>query len=177
MNSAVETPTGRKLKPKRTTRASRSRVKKSTQRQSVSKSTYDEFKEFEGKRYTGMKVGRGHTWYYDKGEWKETKQTPDEWRFTYEVSKRRAGKAPKGSGVPVGTGYHWFIVADQFVQKLDANSYRTSMSGLKFKVAHKRAEKETWSASANAQRKRMIQLLREMIGRLEMEESAEIREK
>jgi hypothetical protein len=124
-----------------------------------------------------MKLGRGHTWYYDKGEWKETKQTPDEWRFTYEVLKRRAGKAPTGSGVPVGTGYHWFILADQFVQKLDANSYRTSMSGLKFKLAHKRAEKETWSASANVQRKRMIQLLREMIDRLEMEESAEALEK
>src|SRR4029453_6164853 len=27
--------------------------------------TYDEFKEFEGRRYTGMKIGRGHKWYYD----------------------------------------------------------------------------------------------------------------
>ena len=33
--------------------------------------TYNEFKEFEGRQYTGMKVGRGHKWYYDKGEWKE----------------------------------------------------------------------------------------------------------
>src|SRR4051812_1977664 len=32
---------------------------------------YDEFKEFDGRRYTGMKVGRSHKWYYDKGEWKE----------------------------------------------------------------------------------------------------------
>ena len=35
--------------------------------------TYNEFKEFEGRKYTGMKVGRSHKWYYDKGEWKEKK--------------------------------------------------------------------------------------------------------
>ena len=33
--------------------------------------SYNKFKEFEGKKYTGMKVGRTHKWYYDKGEWKE----------------------------------------------------------------------------------------------------------
>jgi hypothetical protein len=33
--------------------------------------TYDEYKEFEGRKYTGVKVGRSHKWYYDKGEWKE----------------------------------------------------------------------------------------------------------
>src|SRR5437870_1990303 len=60
--------------------------------------SYDQFKEFEGKRYTGMKIGRSHKWYYDKGEWKETKVTPDKWQFTYAVTKRRAGKAPEGSG-------------------------------------------------------------------------------
>lgn len=32
--------------------------------------TYNEFKRFEGKQYTGMKVDRSHKWYYDKGEWK-----------------------------------------------------------------------------------------------------------
>ncbi len=50
-----------------------------------------------------MRVGRGHTWNYDAGQWKETKVTPDEWTFTYAVTKRRKGKAPEGSGVPVGT--------------------------------------------------------------------------
>jgi adenosine deaminase len=38
--------------------------------------TYNEFKEFEGRQYTGMRVGRSHKWYYDQGEWKETKITP-----------------------------------------------------------------------------------------------------
>jgi len=72
--------------------------------------SYDEFKEHEGQRYTGMKIGRSHKWYYDKGEWKEKKITPDLWQIGYAVTKRRAGRAPEGSGVPVGTEYHWYIV-------------------------------------------------------------------
>ena len=38
----------------------------------ISKS-YNEFKDFEGKKYTGMRVGGHHKWYYDKGEWEEKK--------------------------------------------------------------------------------------------------------
>ena len=91
--------------------------------------TYNEFKEFEGRKYTGMKVGGHHKWYYDKGEWKEEKVAPDRWKFTYAVPKRRAGHAPPGSGVPVGTEYHWYILAHQNVQKLDENTYSTSMTG------------------------------------------------
>jgi len=49
-----------------------------------------------------MKVGRAHTWNYDQGRWKEKKITPDKWEISYAVRKRRAGKAPEGSGVPVG---------------------------------------------------------------------------
>jgi hypothetical protein len=131
--------------------------------------TYEEYKKFEGRQYTGMKVGRSHKWYYDKGEWKEKKVTPDKWDFTYSVNKKRAGQAPEGSGVPVGTEYHWYILAHQNVRKLDANSYTTSMTGLKFKLAHKRAEKEKWNLSDNAQRKRLIQILEELTGQLKRE--------
>ena len=131
--------------------------------------TYNEYKEFEGKQYTGMRVGRSHKWYYDKGEWKEKKVTPDKWEFTYAVNKRRAGHAPEGSGVPVGTEYHWYILAHQNVRKLDANNYATSMTGLKYKLAHKRAEKEKWNTTDNAQRKRLIQVLQELIGQLKRE--------
>jgi adenosine deaminase len=46
--------------------------KKNGVKKDISKS-YNQFKEFEGKKYTGMKVGRTHKWYYDKGEWKEKK--------------------------------------------------------------------------------------------------------
>ena len=49
---------------------------------------YNEFKEVTGKKYTGMKVGRGHKWYYDKGEWKEKKVAPDKWEFSYNVTKQ-----------------------------------------------------------------------------------------
>ncbi|HZA69056.1 MAG TPA: hypothetical protein VE548_05095 [Nitrososphaeraceae archaeon] len=134
----------------------------------ISKS-YNQFKEFEGKKYTGMKVGRTHKWYYDKGEWKEKKLTPDKWQFSYTVTKRRSGKAPEGSGVPVGTEYHWYILANQTVKKMDANNYTTSMMGLKYKLAHKRAEKNYWSASEKAQRKRLIEILEELIENVKTE--------
>lgn len=129
--------------------------------------TYDKFKEFGGQRYTGMKVGRSHKWKYGEGEWKEKKMTPDEWEFTYAVKKHRAGKAPEGSGVPVGTEYHWYILAHQHVEKLDANTYSTSMAGLKYKLAHKRADHETWSATDKAQKKRLVKILKTMIEELE----------
>ena len=142
--------------------------KKNGIKKDISK-TYNEYKEFEGKQYTGMKVGRSHKWYYDKGEWKEKKITPDKWEFTYAVNKRRAGHAPEGSGVPVGTEYHWYILAHQNVRKLDANNYTTSMIGLKYKLAHKRAEKEKWNATDNTQRKRIILVLQELIDQLKRE--------
>ena len=135
--------------------------------------SYDEFKQFEGQRYTGMKIGRSHKWYYDKGEWKEKKVTPDLWEITYAVTKRRAGKAPEGSGVPVGTEYHWYIIAHQNVKKLNANDYSTSLTGMKFKVDHKRAGTEKWSASERAQRRRMIKFLQDTIRTLEEQEGAE----
>src|SRR5262247_3288064 len=118
--------------------AARATLKRTPRKRSTAKSdpevSYDDFKEFEGRKYTGMKVGRSHKWYYDQGEWKEKKITPDKWEFTYAVKKRRAGKAPEGSGVPVGTEYHWYIIAHQNVCKLDANNYSTAMTGVKFKV-------------------------------------------
>ena len=132
--------------------------------------SYDEFKTHEGRRYTGMKVGRSHKWYYDKGEWKEKKITPDLWQISYAVTKRRAGRAPEGSGVPVGTDYHWYVLAHQNVCKLNANDYTTSMSGLKFKIAYKRADTGKWSATPQTQRKRMISFLRDVIEDLEKEQ-------
>ena len=129
--------------------------------------SYNEFKEHEGQRYTGMKIGRSHKWYYDQGEWKETKITPDLWQISYAVTKRRAGRAPEGSGVPVGTEYHWYVLAHQNVAKETANDYTTSLSGLKFKIAHKRAGSEKWSATPRTQRKRMIMFLRNVLADLE----------
>ena len=131
--------------------------------------SYDEFKEYEGRKYTGMKVGRSHRWKYDAGDWKETKVTPDLWQISYATTKRRAGRAPEGSGVPVGTEYHWYILAHQNVEKLNANEYTTSLSGLKFKIAHKRADSGKWSATPKTQRKRMIRFLQDVIRDLEQQ--------
>lgn len=131
--------------------------------------TYNERKDFHGRQYTGMKVGRGHKWKYDPGEWVEKKVTPDKWEFHYDVIKRRAGKAPEGSGVPPGTEYHWYVLAHQTATKLDANDYETRMYGLKYKLAHKRADKTSWSASEAAQKRRLIAVLKELIAELESE--------
>jgi hypothetical protein len=133
----------------------------------TARSTYDQIKEFEGKRYTGMRVGRSHKWRYDAGEWSERKVTPDRWEFRYAVVKRRAGRAPEGSGAPIGTAYHWYLVADQVVTKLDANSYMTEMVGHKLKVAHRRADRSSWNASERTQRKQLAKLLRELVADLE----------
>jgi len=129
--------------------------------------SYNQPKEFNGKQYTGMAIGRSHKWNYDQGEWKETKITPDLWEISYAVTKRRAGHAPEGSGVPVGTGYHWYIVAHQDVRKLNANDYSTAMSGFKYKLAHKRADKDKWSATTPTQRKHLIKFLKDMISQLQ----------
>jgi len=135
--------------------------------------SYDEFKEHEGQRYTGMKIGRSHKWYYDKGEWKEKKITPDLWQIGYAVTKRRAGRAPEGSGVPVGTEYHWYILAHQNTAKQTANDYTTTLTGLKFKIAHKRAGSAKWSATPRTQRKRMIMFLRGVLADLEKQTDRE----
>jgi hypothetical protein len=116
-----------------------------------------------------MKIGQSHKWNYDKGVWRETKVTPDKWDLNFNVTKRRAGHAPEGSGAKVGTAYHWFILSHQFVEKLNANDYSTSMVGLKFKLAHRRADKGKWSASDNARRNALIKVLEEFIGELKRE--------
>jgi hypothetical protein len=135
----------------------------------VESSAYEEYKEFNGRKYTGMKVGGSHKWYYDKGIWNEKKITPDKWELTYAVNKKRAWDAPEGSGVPVGTEYHWYILAHQNVRKLDANNYATSMSGTKYKLAHKRAGKLDWNTNDNQQRKQLIQILEDSIVELKSE--------
>ena len=138
----------------------------------MANSAYDQFKEHEGKRYTGMKIGRGHKWKYDAGDWMEKKLTPDKWEFHYSVVKRRKGRAPEGSGAPVGTAYNWYILGRQIVTKLDANSYTTELAGMKYKLAHKRADKTSWSASDAAQRRRLVQILREAIAEIERQGDA-----
>ena len=98
----------------------------------------DDLKEFQGKVYSGMSIGGEQLWEYPCGIWQERKAAPDRWVFTFRSQKRRTRAAPAGSGAPVGTRYHWFILAHMKVRKLDKDTYETSMEGVKYKVAHKR---------------------------------------
>jgi hypothetical protein len=66
----------------------------------------------------------------------------------------------------VGTEYHWYVLAHQNTTKRSANDYTTSMTGLKFKIAHKRAGSEKWSATPRTQRTRMIAFLEGVIADL-----------
>ena len=79
---------------------------------------YNAIKTHNGQLYSGMAIGGSHTWNYDPGVWKETKEEPDLWRIDYQTNKRRARNAPKGSGAPVGTEYHWLIVGHQVRRRI-----------------------------------------------------------
>ncbi|PGH13273.1 hypothetical protein AJ80_06383 [Polytolypa hystricis UAMH7299] len=129
---------------------------------------YNALKTFKGQVYSGMAIGGSHTWNYDQGVWKETKVEPDLWKVDYSATKRRAKNAPRGSGAPVGTEYHWFIVAHQNVRKVDANTYETSLVGSKYKLAHKGAAAKSWSIpTVKGQREREIELLDDAKRRVE----------
>ncbi|KAK9344889.1 hypothetical protein V1522DRAFT_409076 [Lipomyces starkeyi] len=129
---------------------------------------YDELKTFKGQYYAGMAIGGSHTWNYDQGVWKETKLEPDLWKVDFQTTKRRDRKAPQGSGAPVGTEYHWLIVAHQYVRKEDANTYSTHLTGSKYKLAHKNATSEKWSiGTVMGQRQREMELLEDAKRRVE----------
>ncbi len=130
---------------------------------------FDDLKEFDGKVYSGMPVGGEHRWEYPGGIWQEQKVAPDRWIFTFSSLKRRAREAPEGSGVPVGTGYHWFILAHQKVRKLDKDTYETSMEGVKYKVAHRRPHWRGWSTEYpdhEPEREVLIRILEEYLAEL-----------
>ncbi|KAJ5116152.1 hypothetical protein N7456_000500 [Penicillium angulare] len=121
---------------------------------------YNAIKTHNGQLYSGMAIGGSHTWNYDQGTWKETKEEPDLWRIDYQTNKRRARNAPKGSGAPVGTEYHWLIIGHQHVRKVDANTYETHLTGSKYKLAHKSVSAGTWSIpTVQGQRERKLELL------------------
>lgn len=105
---------------------------------------FNDIKTFKGedgqevKKYSGMPIGMSHHWDYPNGKWDETKVSPDEWNIKFKAIKRRQVAAPDGSGAGQGTEYHWLIIADQRVKKINANEYQTELTGTKFKIGHKR---------------------------------------
>lgn len=137
--------------------------------------SYDDLKEFEGQRYTGMSVGGEHRWTYPNGRWRERKVAPDRWEFTFSSMKERERSAPEGSGVPPGTQFHWYLLAHQRVRKVDAGSYTTFMEGVKYKVAHKRPHWRKWSdeyPDRRPERQRLIEILEKELAALREESDA-----
>ncbi len=106
---------------------------------------FDDLKEFDGETYSGMAVGGRHLWRYTDAVWREEKVAPGRWDFTLTSVKRRDTPAPPGSGAPPLTEYHWYLLAHQWARKIDTDSYRTFMSGFKYKLAHKRPHWRAWS--------------------------------
>jgi hypothetical protein len=138
--------------------------------------SFDDIKTFNGTKYSGMTVGGSHHWIYPNGEWKETKIAPDTWEIAFSSMKHRKVPAPDGSGVPLRTAYHWGIISDQKVLKVSANEYETIMSGLKYKIGHKRPHWRDFSYRYKGQptyRQRVIEILKNTLERLEAEEQRE----
>jgi hypothetical protein len=54
--------------------------------------------------------------------------------------------------------------------KVDVNRYTTTMTGIIYKLAHKRADQENWNVSEHAQKKRLIQILERLTVQLKGEE-------
>lgn len=131
--------------------------------------SYDSVKNFNGKVYTGMKIGSLHQWFYKNGTWIEKKKAPDRWQIKFDCVKNRAHHAPRHSGAKINTKYHWYIIADQIATKLDANSYMTSMKGLKFKMGHKRPNWRKFSYNYSEQKsykERLIEILEYILRKL-----------
>lgn len=137
---------------------------------------FNELKNFHGQKYSGMPVGGSHNWLYPHGRWLEEKISPDQWKFKFTATKQRNYPAPVGSGAHPGTEYHWYVLADQKVIKLDADRYQTTMEGLKFKLGHKRSHWRGFSYQYPEQRsyrRTLIDILRTTLRQLEMEEENE----
>ena len=136
--------------------------------------SYDRLKRHDDGIYTGMRIGGSHRWNYEHGTWQEVKTAPDRWKMRFDCVKHRFKPAPPNSGARVKTKYHWYIIADQVATKLNANSYMTKMSGVKFKIGHKRPNWRRFSyqyPEQSSYRERVIQILETALKKLKEEEN------
>jgi len=131
---------------------------------------YNALKEYNGQKYSGMKVGGKHGWNYKDGKWNETKISPDMWKFVFICNKYRIHQAPIRTGALNNTEFLWYIIADQKVNKMNANTYRTEMTGLKYKIAHKRPHWNHWSYHYKGEtyEDRKIRVLEEVLEQLKI---------
>lgn len=129
---------------------------------------YNTLKDHNGQKYTGMSVGGKHSWNYNNGTWDETKITPDKWKFEFNCLKSRMHQAPPGTGALNKTEYHWYIIADQKVVKMDENYYNTVMKGSKFKIGYKRPNWKVWSYKYKHEsyEDKIIKILQDIIEKL-----------
>ncbi len=137
--------------------------------------SFDDIKQFNGQRYTGLSVGGRHHWNYHNAVWEEQKVAPDRWHIKFSAIKSRHTPAPIGSGVPLKTSYLWHISADQVVTKVSKDEYLTLMQGIKTKIAHKRPYWKAFSCCYEGQqtyRQRRIAFLKNELEKLEGEEAS-----
>lgn len=130
---------------------------------------YGEEKESGGLRYRGMRVGGVHRWTYPDGKWTERKVTPQRWDVAFTSRKVRRNKAPDNSGAEVGSGYHWLVVAHQWVGKMDDNTYATHLEGTKHLLAFRKAGWQGWTTQQRGHtsaRLRAIMALEELVAEL-----------
>jgi hypothetical protein len=145
-----------------------------------SRALYDTVKNYNGVSYSGMQIGGTHNWLYKNGIWNETKLTPDKWKINFKCEKHRMREAPQDSGAGIGSGFNWFIIADQKAIKRNENVYSTEMNGLKFKVGHKRPQWKNWSYNYPEQpsyKQSVIQLLEEVLKQLRTSDVEEFYQK
>ncbi|MHB8634512.1 MAG: hypothetical protein ACYDBQ_11210 [Thermoplasmatota archaeon] len=116
---------------------------------------FDSLKLHNGAIYSGAPVGYVERWDYRDALWTDHKVGPQEWRVNFTATKHRPTPAPIDSGAGIGTQYHWFILAHQFVRKLDADTYDTRLVGAKWRVAHRRPQWLQWSSDYPGQARAM----------------------
>lgn len=131
----------------------------------------------DGSRYTGATIGHVHKWLYPNGNWWERKLDADKWEINFTCTKQRKRAAPTNSGAGKGTDFHWLVLADQHGLKVNDNEYETAMTGMKFKMGHKRPHWRDFSYRYPEQlsyRQSLITKLEQVLEELKEEEAMSV---
>jgi len=85
--------------------------------------------------------------------------------------KTREKPIGPNKGAVIGTKLHWFIIADQIETKLDDNSYKSSIIGIRFRIGRKRPHWELFNYDPYISKKeRIIKILEDYIKKLREED-------